>query len=541
MKTLAITSYRTKASFYVRRFVNFLSVFSHNRRGMLGILILLFFGMMAIIGPSLTPYHPTEIKPLAGSLAAPSWLRYFPGWGDLSQNVDAVANPGFETADTLEEWTFTTSSAGQSIFIQPVSSMGEPYGSGPGCLAVTFKREEIREEGYGNVPFYLTKGFNFTYTGPPKWFEGYIALTVEGTSELTTEETTYLDVPVEINVFIEINEDEGNKRYDLWSPDRGTIKNNLGGWITTKPSPEEPTSYINSYSTTLKKKLYGPIKWAEQDPVKTIFNSSKLPANYVYSVEILFKDFSSPHKKVETTVYIDDFSFKVYGTCFGLLGTDQFRRDIFTQLAWGTRVSLYIGLLASIMGIVIGLVVGLAAGYLGKIVDEALMRFTDMLLVLPMLPLLIVLVAVLGASMNNLIILLGLLGWMGFARVIRSQVLSLRERPFIEAAKAVGAGKIHIITRHVVPNIMNLVYVSLATSVPGIIVTEASLSWLGFYDPNIMSWGRMLYDVQNTAGAIENWWWVLPPGLCIAFISLAFILLGYALDEILNPKLRIRR
>jgi peptide/nickel transport system permease protein len=164
-----------------------------------------------------------------------------------------------------------------------------------------------------------------------------------------------------------------------------------------------------------------------------------------------------------------------------------------------------------------------------------------MLLVLPTLPLLIVMVAVLGANLNNLILLLGLLGWMGFARTVRSQVLSLKERPFVEAAIAIGAGKTHIIIKHILPNVMSLVYVSLATAVPGNIVAEAALSWLGFYDPNVMSWGRMLHDVQNTAGAIYNWWWVIPPGLCIAVLAVSFIMIGYALDEALNPRLRMRR
>jgi peptide/nickel transport system permease protein len=168
------------------------------------------------------------------------------------------------------------------------------------------------------------------------------------------------------------------------------------------------------------------------------------------------------------------------------------------------------------------------------------MRVCDVLLVLPGLPLLIVLVAVLGTSIDNLIILLGALGWMGFARVVRSQVISLRERPFIEAAKAVGAGKTHIMFRHILPNVMSLVYVTLATTVPGNIVAEASLGFLGFTDPNRMSWGLMLNNMASNT-AYQNWWWVLPPGLCIAFIAIAFILFGYALDEVLNPRLRLRR
>jgi len=180
------------------------------------------------------------------------------------------------------------------------------------------------------------------------------------------------------------------------------------------------------------------------------------------------------------------------------------------------------------------------AGYQGGVVDESIMRITDALLVIPSLPLLLVLVAVLGQSLWNLILVIGVLGWMGFARVIRSVILSLKERPFIEAAKAVGAGNVHIMLIHILPNIMALVYVTLAMTVPSAIVAEAALSWLGFFDPNVMSWGRMLNDVQRGLN-IDKWWWVVPPGLLISVVALSFIFIGHALDEILNPKLRQRR
>ena len=271
------------------------------------------------------------------------------------------------------------------------------------------------------------------------------------------------------------------------------------------------------------------------DLAKTIFNEA---GNYTFGVEVFFLD--TTKEEVRTEVYIDNVWIKLYGTCFGLLGTNYQGRDVFTQIVYGARISLMIGLLSAALSVIIGLIVGLISGYVGGIVDEILMRFTDMLLVLPGLPLLIVLTAALGASMYTLIILLGFLGWMGFARIVRSQVLSLKERPFVEAVKAVGGGTGYIIRRHIIPNVMSFVYVSLALSVPSAIVSEAALSWLGYYDPYRMSWGRMLNEVQSS-GAYLAWWWIIPPGLCIALISIAFIMLGYALDDILNPKLRERR
>lgn len=321
----------------------------------------------------------------------------------------------------------------------------------------------------------------------------------------------------------------GISRFVITQPKSGS--QTFKRWIASRASVEVETTtipMINPYTEFRDRKDY----------TRAIF--SKTPGKYIYGVEIIFDDKDYAGKDVSTTVYIDDFDLFCYGTSFGLLGTNQLGYDLFSQLIYGTQVSLYLGLLVSILGVSIGLMVGLAAGYLGRIVDELLMRFNDLLLCLPGLPLLIVLVAVLGTSIENLILLMGFLGWNGFARLVRSQVLSLKERAFVESAKAVGAGTGHIIWRHILPNVMSLVYISLATSVPGAVTAEASLAWLGFYDPNRMSWGRMLYDATQ-AGAINNWWWVIFPGLCISLLAVAFILLGFALDDILNPKLRMRR
>jgi peptide/nickel transport system permease protein len=125
-------------------------------------------------------------------------------------------------------------------------------------------------------------------------------------------------------------------------------------------------------------------------------------------------------------------------------------------------------------------------------------------------------------------------------------VLSIRERSFIEAAKSAGAGKLHIMTRHIIPNVFTLFYITLATAVPGAIILEASLSWLGLGDPTIPSWGKILYDFNNsgvavTAGLTQYWFWIFPACIAICILAMAFILVGFALDEILNPRLRERR
>jgi peptide/nickel transport system permease protein len=280
------------------------------------------------------------------------------------------------------------------------------------------------------------------------------------------------------------------------------------------------------------------------DLLQQIFTKAgNYTAEFVISIEDL-------GETADYTLYIDNFQVIHYGKAFGLLGTASVPkgtpRDLFTMLIYGTRISFMIGILTAVFSVLIGLFIGLVAGYVRGLVDEGLMRFADFLLVLPGLPLLIVLVLVLGRSIWNIIGVLIFMGWMGFSRTVRSMVLSLRERPFIESAKASGGGTGYIIYRHILPNVFALVYISLATSVPGAIISEASLAWLGLGDINIPSWGIMLFDFSSTQTAIvrglgEYWFWVIPPGVAIALLAMAFILMGFSLDEILNPKLRKRR
>ena len=502
-------TYRGTIRLQIKRFKEFWNSFRRSKRALFGVGILIFYIAIALGAPLLTPNDALEDYYVAGDFAAPSWFRSLPGGEKLNDNFQLVTDVGFPTLTSLfQEWNFTASSSETgSITLRYDPDVGN------GSASLVFRRKSSTVLAQ-NVEAHLTKEFPFPY-GPPRRLSCNITVFAEGVEK----------VPVRVS--FTISQVGGNQSYpSFWSL-------RIESSTETGMAPSPP---IDSYESGFKERIGGDI-WT--DPAKIVFSE---PANYVYDVSILFTDNKKETfgEEFEAIIYIDDLNVKLYGTAYGALGTDQLGRDIFAQFLYGARISLFVGLLAALLSVIIGLLVGIVSGYVGRFVDEALMRFSDMLLVLPVLPLLIVLIAVLGTSIGNLIVIIGVLNWMGFARVVRSQTLSLKERPFVEAAKAVGAGRLHIIARHILPNVVSLIYVSLALSVPSAITYEAALSWLGLYDPKVISWGRMLYDAQLNEG-IERLWWIIPPGISIALVSVSFILLGYALDEILNPKLRRRR
>ena len=224
-----------------------------------------------------------------------------------------------------------------------------------------------------------------------------------------------------------------------------------------------------------------------------------------------------------------------------LLGTDDMGRDVLANLVSGARISLLIGTLATAISMVIGTLVGILAGYFGKGIDNLLMRISDFFLVIPWLPLMMVLAAILGTNLWNIIFLIGITGWAGTARVVRAQTLSVKERQFVERAVSIGSNSVHIMLRHILPNVFPLVFANTVLVAAVAIISETTLSFLGLGDPTMASWGMMLhYAFEGGATAAGAYWYYLPPGICVVLVVLAFTLLGYAFDEILNPKLRGR-
>jgi peptide/nickel transport system permease protein len=224
-----------------------------------------------------------------------------------------------------------------------------------------------------------------------------------------------------------------------------------------------------------------------------------------------------------------------------LLGTDAQGRSVLTLLIWGARISLFVGLMATLISMLIGTLVGLTSGYFGGWVGAVLFRFTEWFLVIPFLPLAIVLASVLGRSLVNIVIVIGVTSWPGTALLIRSQVLSIKERPYVERSRALGAGHRHLIGRHLLPNVVPIVFANTTLTVAVAILSETTLSFLGLGDPTRVSWGSMLDDAYGV-GAITtgSWWYFVPPGMCVVLVVLAFTLVGQALEEVLNPRLRDR-
>jgi peptide/nickel transport system permease protein len=222
-------------------------------------------------------------------------------------------------------------------------------------------------------------------------------------------------------------------------------------------------------------------------------------------------------------------------------GTDDLGRPVLALTVWGARISLLVGLAATLMTVFLGTLIGLVAGFYGGWRETVLMRLTDWFLVIPFLPLAIVLAVLLGPSFITIIIVIGLTSWPSTARIIRAQVLSLKTRGYVERSRALGSSDRHLVTRHILPNVGPLIFANTVLIVAVAILSESTLSFLGLGDPTSVSWGSLLESAFAGGAAYSgDWWWIVPPGLAIVLVVLAFTMVGYALDEILNPKLRAR-
>jgi len=223
-----------------------------------------------------------------------------------------------------------------------------------------------------------------------------------------------------------------------------------------------------------------------------------------------------------------------------IFGTDDAGKDVFSNFVYGARISLTVGFFASFIAVFIGGTLGILAGFMGGRVENIIMRFTDIMLVIPDLPLAVVLVALTKPSLINIILVIGLLGWTGTARLVRSQTLAVKQRKYVLRARAIGAGDLHIIRKHILPIVMPLMVANTVLVISLAILNESTLAFIGLGDPTALSWGQMLnFAFNRGAMSAGAWWAMLIPGLGIVWVVLACTLFGHGLEQILNPRIEV--
>ncbi len=496
-------------------------------QGMLGLGIVLVYVLTAVLAPVIAPYDPLSDLYLADSVAAPAWLtRVSSKYRDLPPTIKLdlgygeweiektegtvlaawpqAANEGVEIVIPAREAAGEQSLNGQQAANPWLSTFQwDPFGLSSSQEKKVEESRSPASQADEEIAAVLQYSFEYNYQ-TPKTFSSSFEYSVDAPADAAT--TLALDI---ITPRGEI--------HHLW-------EDKVRGSVNMK------RVLVDTRDFTLKQRLG--ITFFD-DPTELVFAER---GSYTLRLTADAESGNGP-----VTVRIRPLQFGILGKVHGLLGTDHLGSDIWSQLVYGTRIALAIGLSAAFIAVVIGTAVGLIAGYFGGVVDEILMRVVDIMLAIPSMPVLIILGALFGKSIVNIVVLLALFSWMGIARIVRAQTLSLKERTFVEAAKASGAASGYIIKSHILPNTVPLIFADLVLNIPSAILTEASLSFLGLGDPRVPTWGKILQNARQFGGFTKlAWWWLIPPGLALTFLSLAFVFIGNAVNEILNPRYRER-
>ncbi|MDV3293975.1 MAG: ABC transporter permease [Nitrososphaerales archaeon] len=511
----------------------FWNLYRRSKFGILGLTLLALFLFTALSAPLLTPYDPYSSVGISSAEASPSWFTFFDS--KLAPDSILIHDPQLSTPQAFQSFRFSATVNGGTLALAPLptTSTADAWSVRNGTYElgrISIAYSPTQTGGSLNILFNKTSNFdgvvqlsvvrpvNYSYSPPPRFRVNF---------NLTMTKTAATGYRVAVSIL-----STNGTEYRLWDAVNAyaTVATGGGGILTKNLSTSMYSldSYlIDPYTKTT---------WfhdSTSNAAKKIFS-----AEGAYGVESAFV-FSPGASGPETAQFsLSNLQVKVDGDASGWLGTDELGRDIFTQLVYGTRWALYVGILAASLGVALGLTVGLIAGYSGGVIEEFLMRIADFILVLPFLPFLIVLSVLLRPSVTTITWIIAILGWPTIARLIRSIVVSLKARAFVEAAKASGSGTRHILLRHMLPNVSPVAFTQLVLFIPGAIITLTAITFLGLGDATIVDWGYM-----TNAAFTHNfraWWWILPPGILTAILSSSFLFVGYAMDSILNPRLRKR-
>ena len=482
---------------------------------------------MAIFAPALATHDPTPQAKVAPTYLAPAWLSVFDPNGVVTD--DYVTDPLLSEAPNM----------GMNGTSDEYSWLHQPL-------------DDLNNISYVNLTWAHTAGTQLDFVGvdPDTVMPDYNDFVYFDQTVDWLWNSRPSDVNMSITYATELTGDFANEsiagnlmfRVYVWIIDSG------GEWTrlyesreaTYTDQPQDKRVSLNYLN--IKSIFDGMISTNgtdQVDPENSITVRVGLAPTYrfeSYAGGIPWQDFNGTVEFKFTKIRM-----VAYGEYFGYLGTTNWGADAWSQLIYGSRISIMIGILATSLSTAVGVIVGMVAGYFGGKVDEVLMRVVDFLLVIPGLPLMMVLAAFLGASIQNIIIVIAILGWTGTSRLIRSQVLAEKNKAYVESARAIGASDTYIMFRHILPNVTPILFANITLGVVGAILSEAGLSFLGLTDPEDPSWGRMLADARS-GGAFSTgaWWVVLFPGLMITLLSLSFTFVGHTLDQVLNPRLRER-
>ena len=505
-----------------------------HRIGLIGLVLIICFVGMAIFAPFLVTHSPNPQDKVAPTYLAPSWMAVFDRNAVVTNNYLEDPNlretPQMAVNGTSTEFSFLHQAIDDN---HNFSYVNLTWSHTPGTeLSYKWEDSPTHQDPNGIMPdyndfVYFDQVVNWPWNAKPSDVNMSISFGTTRTGDFAQGAQPLNNYMFRVYVWIIDSSGQWTRVYE--SRDATYVE-----------QIQEKRISLNYYS--IESVFAGMVSTngtPQVDPSDTFTVRVGLAPFY------RFDEYAGTHPWTfyngSVTIQVSQLKMVAYGEYFGLLGTTNWGADAFSQLIYGSRISLIIGILATALSTAVGVIVGMVAGYFGGKTDEVLMRLVDFLLVIPGLPLMMVLAAFLGPSVQNIIIVIAILGWTGTSRLIRSQVLAEKNKAYVESARAIGASDTYIMFKHILPNVTPILFANITLGVVGAILSEAGLSFLGLTSPEDPSWGRMLADAR-TGGAftLGAWWVVLFPGLMITLLSLAFTFVGHSMDQVLNPRLRER-